>query len=50
VLPRYPRLQTIIVPVGASDVTQWLGAAAPALRLRRGHPISSDAIPSCDSA
>lgn len=30
VLPRYPRLQLIIVLVGASDVLRWLEAAAPA--------------------
>lgn len=29
VLPRYPRLQTIIVLVGASDVLQWLEEGAP---------------------
>ena len=29
VLPRYPRLQTIIVLVGASDVLQWLERGAP---------------------
>jgi len=30
VLPRYPRLQTIILLVGASDVLQWLEIGAPA--------------------
>jgi lysophospholipase L1-like esterase len=30
VLPRYPRLQTIIILVGASDVLQWLERDAPA--------------------
>ena len=30
VLPRYPRLQMIIVLVGASDVLQWLELGAPA--------------------
>ena len=30
VLPRYPRLQMIIVLVGASDVLQWLEFGAPA--------------------
>lgn len=29
VLPRYPRLQTIILLVGASDVLHWLEAGAP---------------------
>jgi len=30
VLPRYPRLQMIIILVGASDVLQWLEVGAPA--------------------
>ena len=30
VLPRYPRLQAIIILVGASDVLQWLERGAPA--------------------
>jgi lysophospholipase L1-like esterase len=30
VLPRYPRLQAIIILVGASDVLRWLEAGAPA--------------------
>jgi len=30
VLPRYPRLQTIVILVGASDVLQWLELGAPA--------------------
>jgi len=30
VLPRYPRLQAIIILVGASDVLQWLELGAPA--------------------
>jgi lysophospholipase L1-like esterase len=30
VLPRYPRLHTIIILVGASDVLRWLEAGAPA--------------------
>ena len=30
VLPRYPRLQTIVILVGASDVLQWLEQGAPA--------------------
>jgi lysophospholipase L1-like esterase len=29
VLPRYPRLQTIVILVGASDVLRWLEAGAP---------------------
>src|SRR3954471_23371082 len=29
VLPRYPRLQAIIILVGASDVLRWLEAGAP---------------------
>jgi hypothetical protein len=32
VLPRYPRLQMIIILVGASDVLQWLEHGAPAER------------------
>ena len=30
VLPRYPRLQTIVLLVGASDMLQWLEQGAPA--------------------
>jgi lysophospholipase L1-like esterase len=30
VMPRYPRLQAIIILVGASDVLRWLEAGAPA--------------------
>jgi lysophospholipase L1-like esterase len=30
VLPRYPRLQTIVILVGASDMLQWLEQGAPA--------------------
>ena len=47
VLPRYPRLQPIIILVGASDVLRWLEQGAPpCARLRRARRTFSAAIPS----